>query len=1014
MTLKIYIGTTDEITARLAGTPDSTTTTVSDTESKSVFTLADSTSFSAGDSIVVGKEKAVIESLDGDIVTLVTGLSGVPDTGVTVRHYDADYTSYRNQARPFVFSDDRRTGGKTGQIYGQDLSLFDYDGLMPDIVEQNRITIFDSADAATSLFAGVIVSSQRVLKTKTLAAVQVFEWLLEAEGYQWEADGIGIDELPFVNVNSGNFLNYLMEKWTMLSEGEIDTTNSPTINYVRLSNARRFSQVGFDLAGLWPGSEFYIGNTHTGGSVFFRQRTSTYAPITLSSTYMETIGNKDDQFITIRKDYDKVFNIVQFPYYRELWRDPDFHVQSTVADDAFLKTSVTLAGQPASIDEAILFFDDFADGTLSDDFIEYDVSNPSPPDGFNAADGFIVEGELNGVPGLHLLDGAAVSVTNGGIPVGRLTNPASLQPFTGEEGQTIMAKEVVVNQKGYGLVLGIFDQSTMSAVVASGSTTTRIEIEDQSDPVMFWAPCLITVNGESRWVTTTGTGYINISTTGHGPLSSAPQAGDVVEVNRLSISRVKFGVWFGPTNFTYIRYGETFTPFPWSYTTTTYSLRLYMQCFETTIASGISSTGCTLADDTNFSDYDVVEIFTRGSRKAPERRSIQVGTGNAITYSATDYTPEVGYRVRTLPKIVLQVKGGAYGDINGRDWTTLHTEVRTWQTSATEDQPDHGVAVCVHQTTWLDGTSLVGTISQFSMKNPVPITGNIGTRYLHIGTQEVDSQEPDIDCIVRKVGSHFQLDFFPDTKALWGSGETLELRYKDRERLHLESKDMESIRELARVRGHELTGTETEQELTRLGGKTMDSIEILPTPLEDGDALAQADAILSAVSSPAYTIEISTNTHLDQICQAGQTLKSTIAGVPDTEIQRVELQEYPGAAKDDGSSIYKQKITAGTVDRLSEILQKRVLATAGRLVLDDGVTDDTFTRIQKSGIAETAVATDDFDVIETPFYFLTEDGDYIITEDGDYIVSEFPEPPAEENAFDFSDADNSQYVPLIL
>lgn len=982
MTLKIYIGTVDEITARLAGAPNATETTVASAESARVFTLASASSFSTGDSIVVGKQKGVIESLNGAEVTLIEALGATPAIGATVRHYDADYTPYRNQAKPFVFSDDQRTGGKTGQVYGQDLSLFDYDGLMPDVVAQNRITIFDSADAGTSLFAGVIVASQRVGRTKTRDGVIVFEWVIEAEGYQWEADSVGIDELPFVNVNAGKFLNYLRGKWTTLLTGEIDTENSPTINYIRLANQRRFSQVGFDLAGLWAGSEFFIGNTHTGGAVYFRQQQSSFAPITLSSAYQETIGNREDQYITIRKDYDKVFNIVQFPYYRETWRDPDFHVQSTVADDAFLKSSVTLAGQPASIEEAVLFFDDFADGELSSDFLEYDVDNPSPPDGFNSADGFLIEGELNGVTGLHMLDGSPISAgyPQGGNPVGRLTEPSALQPFSGQEGQILMAKEVVVNQKGYGMVLGVFDQSTIQTVVASGSTTTVIQIVDQSDPPEFWNPCLITINGETRWVASTTNGSITISTSGFGALSSAPQAGDIVEVHRLSISRVKFGVWFTPTNITYIKDGVTYFPAPWAYTTATYSLRLFMQCFETTISGGISSTGCTLADDTDFSDDDVVEIFTRGSRKEPERRVIQVGTGNAITYAATTYTPEVGYRVRTLPKMVLQIKGGAYGDINGRDWTTLYTDVNTWQTSATVNREDHGVALCIHQLSWVDATSLVATITQFSMRNPPAITGNIGARYLHIGTQEVDSQEPDIDCIVRKVGSHFQLDFFPDTKALWGSGQTLELRYKDREKQILDAPDLDSIREVARVRGHELTGTETQQELIRLGGRALDSIELLPTPLSDLDAISQSDAILSAVSSPAYTVEIATNTHLDQICQAGQTIKSTMPGVPDLEIQRVELTEIPGAMKADGSSLYKQRIIAGTADRLSEILQKRVLSSAGRLVLDDGVTDDTFTRIQKVGVKETALASDDFEVFtcDAPTTPMLSGGEYTL------------------------------------
>ena len=264
--------------------------------------------------------------------------------------------------------------------------------------------------------------------------------------------------------------------------------------------------------------------------------------------------------------------------------------------------------------------------------------------------------------------------------------------------------------------------------------------------------------------------------------------------------------------------------------------------------------------------------------------------------------------------------------------------------------------------------SLVGTISLFQMKDPVPITANIGSRYLHIGTQEIDSQEADVDCIIRKVGSHFQLDFFPDTKQLWSSGTTLELRYKERWRYHLEAKDIQSIRDLAEVRGHDIPTDASEQDIVRLGGRMLDSIEILPTPLTDAEALSQNNAILQAVKTPLCAIEILTNTHLDQLCKSGQLLKSSIPGVDDTLIERVEIQEIPGAKKSDGSSLYRQRIISGSIDRLSEVLQKRALAGGNRLVIDDGVTDDTYTRLQKNDFSETASSSDLFtlDGCDTP------------------------------------------------
>lgn len=954
MTLKIYIGTASEITDRLAGAPSSTTTTVASVTSAQVFTLTSATSFAEGDSIVVGKQKGVIEDLTGAIVTLKEAFVTTPSVADTVRHYNADYTKYRDQQSPFVFMDDRKTGGNTGAPLGQDLVLFDWDVLMPEVVEQNRITIFDDMDADNPLFSGVILSSERTLRTRDSSDRPYYSWQLEAQGYQWEADSVGIEEQPFTNVNAGSFLEYLMGRWTNLTVGEIDTNDSPTLDYIRLASYRRFSEIGRDLAELWPGSEFFIQNDHTGGKVYYRQRSESPAPIVLSDVYLNKLGDHQDQYVKVRKDYDKVFNIVLLPYYREQEREPDFHVQTTTADAAFLKTSVTLAGQPAALEESQLIFEDFSGSTASADFTEDDVTNPSPPSGFTGSDGYLIDGEVNQVAGLHLLDtsGASPAITLGDI--GKVTDPAELEPFTGAERQMIFAQEIVVSTLGDAVILGVVDQTTVQTVAKTGGTTTKVYVNSVTG---FSVGDRISVDGDKAYISAVGADYFDLVSA----LPGAPSAGDVVAKHRLAKSRIKFGVYFKSNgDLKYIKDGvETAfgTPRTYSASPSTYSLRLFMQCFETTIASGISSTGCTVADAGNLTTGDVVEIYTQGSRKPPEQRVI-TKSGSNLTYAATNSTPSVGYRLRTLPKMVLQIKGGSeFGDITARTWTTIYTAANTWQTVANTAPDEHGVLLCLHK-------SLVGTISLFQMKDPVPITGTIGSRYLHIGTQEVDSTEADTDCIIRKVGSHYQIDFFPDTKALWSSGSTLELRYKERWRLHLEAKDLESIQEVARVRGHVVTESTREQELIRLGGRTLDRIEILPTPLTDSDAINQSAAVLQAVSSPAYSAEILTNTVLDSICKAGQRLKSTITGVPDMFIERVEIQEITGVKRTDGNSTYQQRIIAGTVDRLSEILKKRALSNSSRLILDDGKEDDSFTKLQKSDFSETASASDVFTLAE--------------------------------------------------
>ena len=955
MAVKLYLGTGTEITDRIAAAPSSTTTTVSSVTSSTVFVVASATSFVVGDPVVISRQKRYISAVVGTTITVSVPFEPGIQAGAVMRHYDADYSLYRNASDRITFVDDLKTGGQSGNPLQQFLIVTDITDAMAIPYPGLRASIFEDQDTGSPLFSGVVVSVRESVEAKHASGNLAKTYGLDIRGHQWEADSVGIEEDPQVNVNAGTFLKYLMQKYTSLTEGFIDTTNSPTVDYLRLGNFRRFSDVGRDLSALWAGSEFYIENDHGGGKVYFRQRSTSYAPFTLNTAYLE---NRGPNSISIVTDHEKTFNRVRLPYYFLQRREPDFFVQSTVADAAFLRTSVVLNGQPANVEESLLLFDDFADGSLDTDFTEDDLANPSPPTGFSGSDGYLLEGTLNGVDGLHLVDTSSFGTVRLG-DIGRTTNPAKLEPFTGAERQTIVAKEFVVNALGDGVVLGIIDQTTISTTSASGSTTTRVFVASTAN---FSVDDRITVGAEKAYIQAIGANYFDL----YSALTGAPAAGVTVSKHRLARSRVKFGVYFRSTgDLKYLLNGvETAFSTPRTYTTATYSLRLSMQCFETTIASGISSTGCTLADAASFTTGDVVEIFTQGSRKTPEQKVI-TKSGSAITYTATTNTPVVGYRVRTLPKIVLEIKGGAFGSITGRDWTTIYTAANTWQTQAGASPADHGVIAVL-------GRTLVGTLSLFQMKNPVGITANIGSRYLHIGTQEVDSSELDIDCIARKLGTHYQLDFFPDTKALWSSGSTLQLRYDEKYRHELEEVDTESMRTIARQRGYTLTGNETVDELTRYGGRTMDTVQILPNPLTIVEASAQSRALLDAVKELNVTVEIDTETYTDAIIEAGSIIRCDLPGIPDLEVKKVQLVEVLGAKKADGRALFQQKIIAGSIDRLSDVLLTREIKNGSRLVIDDGVSDDSFTRVQKSGINEKATTVEAFSTYtcSSPTYYL--------------------------------------------
>lgn len=942
--LRVLIGTTTDITSRLAGSPDPTATTIASGVTSTSFVVNNASSFNDGDTIYLHQQRRIIDTVVGSTITVTEELDPLPSVGDEVGHYNADYSAYRDAENAFTYTDDLKTGGRTGDAVGNDLVLSDTTGELPAPTVGDRITVYDDVDSSVVLFAGVINRVTRSIIGKHSSDRLAYQYTVEALGYQDEADSLGIIEEPVFNVNAGEYLSYLMGKYTTLEAGEIDTENSPTIGFIRLNTYRRFSDVGAELSQLWPDSEFFIENNHTVGKVYYRQKQTTVAPLTLDEDLLEERGPKAPVEVSV--DLSKTYNVVRLPFYKLQRREPDLFVQSTTVDSAFLKTSVTLNGQPTSIDESVLLFDDFLDGDLDSDFVEDDLTNPSPPSGFTTGDGYLVEGEVNSVTGLHLLDPSAASAVMGDI--GRVTDPTETQPFTGQERQEIYLQEFVVNTQGDCIAAGIIDQSTYTATVGAGSTTVTIPASSVAN---FAVGDRLTIEGQKCYIQA----IVGTDITLTSALTAPPAEGATITLHRMAQSRVKFGVLFKSSgDLKYIKSGTEYAfGTPRTYTAPeTYSLRVFMQCFETTVSGGISSTGVTLTDAANFATGDVVQIFTDGSRSEPETRVI-TKSGSDITYSSTNSTPKAGYRVRTLPKIVVQIKGGAYGDINERSWTTIHTETNTYQTSATANPDARGVALCLNK-------SLVGTITLFRHRDPPGITANIGTRYLHIGTQEIESSEPDIDCIVRKVGNHYQLDFFPDTKAFWSSGSTLEVRYDEKFLHHLEDYDRASMVEVAQIRGQSVDDTTSIQELRRLGGRVLDTIDLSPQPMTLREASALARAVLMAVKDVAVVVQINTNTEVHSLVRAGQTILSTLPGVDSIEVKQVQITEVPGARRASGAALFNQKIVAGSVDRISDVLQKRAIKANSRLVIDDGKNDDSYTDIFKTNLEENVKTTDSF------------------------------------------------------
>lgn len=961
MTIKVYIGSSGDIEARLAGTPNATTTTVSTVTDTQVFDLASATSFAASQTITVGKQRAIIDDISGTTVTLRRPLVRLPEVGQTVSHYDADYTAWRDQGEAFRFLDDLKTGGRTGSNQlSSIMRFFDHNNLMVDIRNHLRMAIFDDADPDVCLFGGVVKRARKIARTKNTSQAFIYEWQIEARGYAEDANNLGIEEPPATNVNAGRYLRYLLAKYTNMAEGEIDITNSPTIDFIRLGNFKRFTDVGDQLVSLWPGAEFFVKNTNTGGEVYFREAASVPAPFLLNEDLLNLLGNYQQQGVEVERNEERVYNIVRFPFYQEQWRAPDFHVQTVTINNAYLKHSVVLNGTPSNLEESMLAQDDFA-SELGTDFVEDDLTNPSPPTGYGGSDGFLIAGEINGVRGLHLLDATGSSGRLGDI--GRQTDVAEIEPFTGDERQLIMLQEIAINTLGEAVLVAVVDQSSYTALIRTGSTSTSLILDDATP---FVIGDRIEVDSQKTYITNKVGNTLTVNA-----LSGAPSVGEVVSLHRLAYSRIDFGLRVdGAGALKKIINGvdSALSPAITVAAGQSYSLRLYMESYEASISATPSAVSVTVDDATYLTTGDVVEVFSLGDKNAPEIRTINK-SGNVLTFDETlESVPEIGYRVRTKPKINVQIKGGAYGSVTGRTWTTIYSAPNTYQTDPDTAPDGRGVGIM-----W--GKSFEGTLGQFWMKNPIPVTANVAGRYLHIGTQEVETSEPDVDVILRKVGSHFQLDFFPDTVGIWESGSTLELRYKERWLTHLDVKDIDSLNEVALSRGFTIDDNTTEDELVRKGGNVLDTIQLLPNPLSITEALTQARSILEAAKEPTFKVYINTTTEHHPIVQPGMILESTYEDIPSLKIERVEFSEIYGVNQN-GRSAWQMRITAGSLDRLEEVLVGRLVRSGNRLVLDDGVSDDSYTRLQQVPIGDMITLGGEYTTQEcvSPTRVVTADG----------------------------------------
>jgi hypothetical protein len=268
-----------------------------------------------------------------------------------------------------------------------------------------------------------------------------------------------------------------------------------------------------------------------------------------------------------------------------------------------------------------------------------------------------------------------------------------------------------------------------------------------------------------------------------------------------------------------------------------YTIRNVCEVYETRVTT-LTATNDIPVDDTDiFTADDVIEIFRSGEDQAPTETVVtSVGASNIIV-SAPIGSIAAGVLVRTKPKATLQINGGTHGTVSGSEWVTLGTMANTFQTTADEAR-DLGFCIGFQK-------SLVGTLKEFWASHYPPVEVYVGTDRLTCYTAEHTS-EADIQCFLDVVDGLAKIRFPSDTKDLWGSGEILKVRYKEKRLNKLTLVDYQDIQQTAENRGTPIEETDrTLDSWRRKGGIEAPEEKLLETTLTSAEAYALAKQILA-------------------------------------------------------------------------------------------------------------------------------------------------------------------------
>lgn len=850
---------------------------------------------------------------------------------------DADYTNYINFRSGIALTKTLDKGGITGLVeptqgFQRSFVMYEYGGITPAAEGSLFFLLHCDNDRTIHriFFGGILtqVSDSYIGFDSENNPVTLVD--LRATSFEWEFCRNKIDLNTIINQYVDTLVDMIVRKYCDSNICQRGTVVRPAerLRLVKLNRERRPWSVFKSIEGLYENSSFYVepvlSADFAGCSYHFVQNEPVYAPVVLNDDLKKSVGPHN---VDVTPNLDSIKNVVDVEFWTDAYRDPEFDTQVTTDNVAELKSSFVLAGIPLRASSGLICRDDYSDQLVADDYVHTDIDNSSPPELHTADEGYLLEGEYNGVFGLHFLDATAESPDYGQIAL--VSKPEYIL-FETLLNTSMRMKELQVNTRGNAIVCAYYNSDTISSAIISVTSASCFAVEDGSK---FAANELVTVNNETRVVSSVLTNTIILK----AALTNTPEIDDVCSLANCTKSRVIFGLELkSDGTLAKVEKGVSIALSSKTYNASTaYTIRNHCVQYETWTISATSGATLTVSDNNGFAANDIVELHEGGNNTAPvEYKISSVGEGTIIlTESPGSIAANI--RIRTKPKARLQINGGGspvdasagkYGEVSGREWQTLAEMTNTIQT---EPRTEREVGFCVALQ-----KSLVATLKELNVKHYPPIEVICNGVQKNCSTAD-DSAEMDVDCFLVNNNGKYSIEFPSDTKADWARGTRLEVRYKERKLSKIRRYHTESLKEVAEQRGNPIVETDTREQWSRKGGLMADVEQRSQNVLSLGEASQLSQSVLKNRVQEKLSIRIKNlSSKYHGHFEPGMILTVDLSKFPTTREAVINQVVGKLVGLSAGEPFWVYEIQANVEDRVSDLI-----AAAGKQ--GKNITDDS-------------------------------------------------------------------------